>query len=56
MYEGINKSLTSKKLASFDVKFVIFIKLPVEFVIMHQGDRVTINEHESPFGSGDESS
>lgn len=49
-------SLASKKLISFDDKFVIFIRHPVEFVIMHHGDNESIREHERPDGSSDESS
>lgn len=49
-------SFASKRFASFVIRLLTFIKLPVEFVIIHQGNKVTINEHERPAGSCDESS
>lgn len=56
MYAGVIASLASKKLISCDDKLVNFIRLPVEFVIMHHGDKVSISEHDKPAGSCDESS
>lgn len=56
MYAGVIASLASKKLNSCDDKLVSFIRLPVEFVIMHHGDNESISEHDKPAGSCEDSS